>query len=73
MYRFSVSLNLILFLVREKRARITQFYCMMGNSELKLGVNAEVVFFLRSLEQALELIKQIERNLPLALVLSLQL
>ena len=73
MYRFSVSLNLILFLVREKRARIRQFYCMMENSELKLGVNAEVVFFLRSLERALELIKQIERNLPLALVLSLQL
>ena len=59
--------------MREKRARIRQFYCIMGNSELKLGVNAEIVFFLRSLELALELIKQIERNLALVLVLSLQL
>ena len=45
----------------------------MGNSELKLGVNAEIVFFLPGLELALVLFKQIKRNLALALVLSLQL
>ena len=46
---------------------------MVGNSELKLGVNAETVFFIGSLELALELIKQIKRNLAVALDLSLQL
>ena len=45
----------------------------MGNSELKLGVNADTVFFIGSLELALELIKQIKRNLAVALNLSLQL
>ena len=59
--------------MREKRARIRQVYCMEEKSQLKLGVNDDIVFFLRSLELALEFIKQIERNLALALVLSLQL
>ena len=45
----------------------------MGNSELNLGVNADTVFFIGSLELALELIEQIKRNLAVALVLSLQL
>ena len=45
----------------------------MGNSELKLSVNADTVFFIGSLELALELIKQIKRNFTVALVLSLQL
>ena len=53
--------------------RIRQFNCIVGNSELNLGVNAETVFFIRSLDLALVLLKQIERNLALALVLSFHL
>ena len=53
-------------LLREKQARKNNFYCVVANSELKLGVNAKIMFFPRSLRLALVLFTQI---LALALVL----
>ena len=41
----------------------------MANSELKLGANAKIVFFLRSVALALVLFKQIKQSLALAFVL----
>ena len=67
-YHSYVNSNLHQYLVREKGGRIKGFYCIVANSELKAGANAEIVFFLRSLALAVVLFKQTKPNLALAWV-----
>ena len=44
-YNFHVNPKLYQYLLRGKRGTTKRFYCIVPNSQLKLGANAEIVFF----------------------------